>query len=469
MTEHAIAIARVSAGKQAEEDQEPGLRKYADSKDYTLDTVVRVHGKSAFHGRHVKHILAAVDKYVKKGNATVVIFRDVDRSSRQGAQATFDLRGTIIRAGARMEFSGQEYLNDQRNQEMLLGLLATAAREESETKSRRKLQGNGVKRTNGELIGRAPWGYDYVFDATGKIRVNIKPNALGAKWIPQIFDAAINGKSLTAICRMLDGVPSPQGNGLWDDATIRRLINRKTYYGLMRGNPNMEFDSLVTVEQWQQANLAVASRFKRGRGPSSLPPSFVKPFCGACYGIIRDEAPSGKSPMYRTTGNGKAYYTCKGHGPARKGCGGPGIPVTELDAAVDHVMRFEPQPHMTRKFVAGDDNSERLAAINEKIAAAFAAGNYPLMTQLSQEAAQIEPSKRKGTVELVDSGLTIGQHWQTLTPEGKRDELAAWTVIAGLETSKTSEVFVNHAQLGATVLSGRHGNVLVLLIKRDTI
>ena len=45
---------------------------------------------------------------------------------------------------------------------MLLGLLATAAREESETKSRRKLQGNGVKRNNGELIGRVPWGYDPV-------------------------------------------------------------------------------------------------------------------------------------------------------------------------------------------------------------------------------------------------------------------------------------------------------------------
>jgi hypothetical protein len=348
-------------------------------------------------------------------------------------------------------------------------MMFKAAEEESNNKQTRKLQGNDVKRAKGELIGRAPWGYDYVFDATGKIRVNIKPNALGRKWIPEIFTAAINGKSLASICRMLEGVPSPQGNGLWDDATIRRVIARKTYYGQMRGNPNMEFEALITVEQWKQANLAVASRFKRGRGPSSLPPSFVKPLCGACYGIKRVEAPSGKSPMYRTTGNGHTYYTCKGHGPARKGCGGPGIPVTDLDAAVDHVMSHEPRQHMTREFVAGDDTAERLEVVNEKIRVASESGDYLLVAQLGQEAAQIGPSKRKGSVKLVDSGLTVGQHWQTLDADGKREELASWTVIAGLATGKIADVFTNHASLGTTVLTGKHGNVLVLLVKRDTL
>ena len=266
---------------------------------------------------------------------------------------------------------------------------------------------------------------------------------------------------------MLRGVPSPQGNGLWDDATIRRLINRKTYYGQMRGNPNLDFEALVTVEQWQQANLAVASRFKRGRGPSTLPPSFVRPFCGACYGEVREGAPSGKSPMYRTTKCGHAYYNCKGHGPGQVVRRGPGIEVADLDAAVDATMGHNPKPHMTREFVAGDDNSERLAAINEKIGAAFAAGNYPLMTQLSQEAAEIGPSERKGSVKLVEDGLTVGQHWATLTLDEKRDELAAWTVVAGLETNKAVSEAVKRLEADQTAAVGAHDGVVVVLIKRS--
>jgi DNA invertase Pin-like site-specific DNA recombinase len=468
MGEHAIAIARVSAGKQDEEDQTPGLKTYAEQQGYTLDKVIPVHGRSAFTGKHVKHVLAAVDQYVRNGNATVVIFRHVDRSSRQGVFEGHDLIIQIMKAGARVEFSApdQQFLNKQPE---LLGIYFKMAQAESEVKRDRKLQGNDKKRTNGELIGRVPWGYDPVFDATGKIRVNIKPNALGKKWILAIFTAAINGKSLTAICRMLDGVPSPQGNGLWDDDTIRRLINRRTYYGQMRNNPNMVFEPLVSVEQWQQANLAVASRFKRGRGPSSLPPSFVKPLCGACYGIIREEAPSGKSPMYRTTGNGHAYYTCKGHGPARKGCGGPGIPVTDLDAAVDQTMAHNPKPHKTREFIAGDDNSERLEVVNEKIRLAAETGNYLLVAQLSQEAAQIGPSKRKGSMKLVDSGLTVGQNWQTLTLDEKRDELASWIVVAGLETNKAVSDAIERLQADQTAAIGVHDGVVVVLLKRDTI
>ena len=103
--EHVILIPRVSSGRQAEENQLPKLQEFADTMKYIVDAVIPIHGKSAFHGKHVKYVRAAINQYVKQGEATVVIFRDVDRQSRQGAQAAFDLRGEIIRAGGRMEFS----------------------------------------------------------------------------------------------------------------------------------------------------------------------------------------------------------------------------------------------------------------------------------------------------------------------------------------------------------------------------
>jgi DNA invertase Pin-like site-specific DNA recombinase len=463
MTEHAIAIARVSAGKQAEEDQEPGLRSYAERQGYELDAVIRVHGRSAFHGRHVKHILAAVDEHVKNGNATVVIFRHVDRSSRQGVYEGFRLVNKIMDAGARIEFSEQDWLNDRPE---FLGMMFKSAQEESNVKRDRKLQGNFKKRASGELVGRVPWGYDPVF--RDSIIVNIKPNALGKEWIPRIFGAAVDGKSLNTISEMLKGIPSPQGNGRWDDATVRRVIASTTYYGHMTGNPNMKFDALVSVELWKQANLAVTTRLKRGRGTVKLEPTLAKPYCAACWGVQREGAPSGKSPMYRKMKSGHAYYVCTGHGPGRKSCGGPSIKVHALDAAVDHVMSFEASPHLVREYVAGDDNAERRATINEKIRTAQEAGDYLLVAQLAQQAMEIGPTVRKGSTELRESGQTIGQHWQTLTPAEKREELASWTVIAGLEAAKVAAVFTNPEayNLGTTLLAGKHGNVLVLLAKQ---
>ena len=84
MQEHAIAISRVSSGRQREEDQTPGLTQYGERKGYILEAIIPINGKSAFHGKHLKHVQQAVEQYIKNGEATVVIFRDVDRSSRQG-------------------------------------------------------------------------------------------------------------------------------------------------------------------------------------------------------------------------------------------------------------------------------------------------------------------------------------------------------------------------------------------------
>jgi DNA invertase Pin-like site-specific DNA recombinase len=428
MSEHAIAIARVSAGKQREEDQRPGLVKFAEAQRYELDAVVEIHGRSAFHGKHLKQVRKAIEEHIRHGEATVVIFRDVDRSSRQGAQATYDLRGEIIRAGGRMEFSGQEYLNDQRNQDMLLGILATSAREESETKSRRKLQGNEVRAARGEVNGRPAWGYDLKLVNGRQILV---PNELGRTWIPVIFEAVVDGKSLRAVQTMLAGVPSPQGNGAWNEATIRRLIASPTYYGGRVGKGNMEYEALVSVELWQQANEAVKARIKRGRGTTEREPAMLRPICGACYGVERAGAPNGKSPMYRRSRFGHDYYVCSGQGPARKSCGTKNIPCDQLDAAVNRAMAKLQGPHYELAWIAGDDKAQRLADINEKIAATAKGGRYDLIPALSAEAADIssQPVRKARTVKR-KSGMTEGQHWATLDLAGKRDELSAWEIIA---------------------------------------
>ena len=266
--EHAILIPRVSTARQKEENQLPLMQVFAEARGYIVDAVVPISGKSAFHGKHLKQVLKAIDEHIRQGNATVVIFRDVDRQSRQGAQAAFDLRGEIIRAGGRMEFSGQEYLNEQRTQEMLLGLLATSAREESETKSRRTLQGNTAKASAGELTGKPSWGY--AVGLVDGLRILV-PTKLGRKWVPRIYGLAAEGKSLEYIRNLLsaEGVESPMKSKEWNVTGIRRLIVSPTYKGDRKGKGNMVYEPLVSAELWQVANTALKARqagFQAGKG-----------------------------------------------------------------------------------------------------------------------------------------------------------------------------------------------------------
>jgi DNA invertase Pin-like site-specific DNA recombinase len=427
--EHAIAIARVSAGKQKEEDQTPGLVKFSEMQGYILDHVEPIKGKSAFHGRQVKQIMAAVKKHVENGPATVVIFRHVDRSSRQGVFEGYKLITQIMDRGARVEFSApdQQFLNRQPE---LLGLYFKMAEAESEVKRDRKLQGNASRAARGEVNGRPAWGYD--FKIVNNLQILV-PNELGRKWIPEIFIAAANGKSLRFIQTMLKGVPSPQKNGLWNEATIRRIIASPTYYGERIGKGGMNYEPLVTFDLWQEANQAVTGRIKRGRGTVKREPALVRPICGACYGDKREGAPSGKSPMYRKSRFGHDYYVCTGHGPARKTCGTKNIPVGLFDAAVDDAMSKRSGPHIEIKRIPGDDRAKQLESINAQIDVLAKKNQYAQIAELSAKAAEIMSQQpvRKERIVKERSGMTEGQHWSTLTSlEEKRNELLKWEIIA---------------------------------------
>lgn len=446
--EHVILIPRVSTVRQKEENQLPLMQDFANTRGYITDAVIPINGKSAFHGRHLKQVLKAINEYIRQGNATVIIFRDVDRSSRQGAQATFDLRGEIIRAGGRMEFSGQEYLNDQRTQEMLLGLLATSAREESETKSRRTLQGNTAKALAGELTGKPSWGY-----TVGKVnglRILV-PNKLGREWVSRIYNLAAEGKSLEYIRNLLsaNNVESPMKSKEWNVTGIRRLIVSPTYKGDRKGKGNMVYESLVSAELWQVANTALKTRQTGFKTGERLVAALVKPYCGACWGILRDGAaknvkqpdgtiklvPTGKSPMYRHTsykyGRCYTYYICSGSGPAKQSCGAPAILESELDNAVNKIMSSDTRPHTVLDYIPGDDNAETIARLNDAIALAGREMNYTKVAELAAEAERVrQQPHRRGHAERRETGLTVGKNWDALNLAERREELSKWTVLA---------------------------------------
>lgn len=423
--EHCICIARVSKGKQRSEDQRPELTAYAERKGYTLDALVTVQGHSAFTGKQVKHIKAAVDQHVKNGDACVVVFRHVDRSSRQGTFEGHKLISYIHDAGARVEFSSQEFLNDQPG---LLGMFFEMAKQESKIKQDRSIQGHAVKRAKGEVIGKIPWGYDKVLDSRG-VQVGMVPSTLGREWIPRIFHAAINGSSLQTIAEMLQGIPTASGNKVWNVTGVRQLLIRTTYYGHMPSNPNLEYEPLITVEEFKAANAAMQARRDNGRGTVKHEAPLVRPVCGECLGVVRDGCPSGRSPMYVHRSKSFAYMRCMGHGPGRKSCGTPLVRVDALYDAVEHIMANDSRPHMTMQYFRGSDNSEAHEILLERMSAAQQSGDWLQVAQIAQEIAALGPVERKASAQYVPSGKTVGERWATLSPVEKRDEMGRWEVI----------------------------------------
>lgn len=433
MTEHALLVPRVSTKEQSEADSIPLMRAYAEQQGYKVHHVEPIHGKSAFHGRHLKQLHKAIQEHVINGPCTIIIFRDVDRSSRQGAQATFDLRGMIIKAGARMEFSGQTYLNDQRTQEMLLGLLATSAKEESETKSRRTKQGNTVKRANGELVGIPPWGYER---GTVDGKEILVPTEDGRKWVPVIYQACADGKSVAAIQRLLKGVHSPhRETGLWGDIIILRLIKNPTYCGMRPNKGNMQYEPLVDPDLWQEANAALKARTLTGRSTVKRETPLVKPLCGKCYGKQREGNPTGKSPMYIQ--GGRRLFYCRGTGPIRSGCNAIGIDPAELEQVVQEAMSVDMQPHYEGRWTPGDDKAQRSRILREQIAQAARDGQLDIIPELTQQALAIEAEQpREAAFVQHPTGMTVGEWWLSLSRDQQREELTKHEITAEVVTDK---------------------------------
>ena len=103
-----------------------------------------------------------------------------------------------------------------------------------------------------------------------------------------------------------------------------------------------------------------------------------------------------------------------------------------MEDTLDEAVKGDTRPHLVPEYTAGDDSAEQRAVINEKIRVAQETSDYMMVAQLAQEAMQIGPSVRKTSVKMVDSGMTTGQHWETLDREGKRDELLNRHVVAWL-------------------------------------
>jgi site-specific DNA recombinase len=139
-----------------------------------------------------------------------------------------------------------------------------------------------------------PTGYDKRADK------RLEPNA-EAPAIREAFLMRGAHKSLTEIARRLDETAPRPGAGRWTRSMVDRVIKNRVYRGEAYRGENVNPDAhpaIVTVAEWQAANLAPVRALPRGERPSLLG-GIVR--CAGCRYLLAPHnlASNTKTPVYR--------------------------------------------------------------------------------------------------------------------------------------------------------------------------
>jgi DNA invertase Pin-like site-specific DNA recombinase len=451
MSDRAGRWVRVSGDSQSEADQLPDIDSYCDAKGYTKGKPYEVHGKSAYKGAQDPDWLKVV-KDIEDREIDVVVCWMVDRLDRKNILHAIPMALKVLDAGGRIEFSEQPECNLDASSPTIDDEVKAfsdrihAANQESKIKSKRVLKAQRKRREAGSALGRAAWGYAIICDVCKKPpskpgckdhKKVFVPTANGRKYVPLIFARVTNGDSARDIAAWLtaEGVPTTRGNA-WNEGFIcTRLIKNPVYYGQRRNAGQLETEALVTYDQWLEANAALSSRGKPGRGTVVREKVLLSPTCGKCYGKPREGCKDGVSPMYRvfTGKNRESYYRCTGHGPQRKGCGFMRL-VRELDEDVTALILANNLPHIERVFIPGNDRSGEIGKLRQQAIDAYASGDKARFKVLDAKADELaELPSVAPHWEDREGVQTEGKYFEALSMSERREYLRSFRVIAGGE------------------------------------
>lgn len=231
-------------------------------------------------GRNVREQLAVWDRVEDAGGRIVVVREGIDTSTAHGRM----------------------------HRTILLGI-AEGEREQHTERFERRRQAA----TEGGIWQRRQTPRGYVRDP-GTRRLVI--DASGANQVRKAFTDRAAGVSLSQIARDL---------GMTTSGT-RQLLRNRVYLGELRVGRHVNaaaHEAIVSVEQWQAAQIAVAARPGRNDGPALLAGLVVCAGCGLTMSRTR-------------TGGNRVSYACRGHHSAGQ-CPSPAAITTRR---LDDVVAF---------------------------------------------------------------------------------------------------------------------------------
>jgi DNA invertase Pin-like site-specific DNA recombinase len=409
---------RVSTADQTEASQVPDVERHCQDRGYRIERRYELNDKSASKGERQ----GALDEMLtdmRDGTIKVLVCWHSDRIERRGVEAMFRLIRHIKDAGGRLESTKEPLLGtEDLTGEAATALTAVMSHQESVKKSDRQKISVTALKARGSVYNNVPWGFDIVGD---KYTKRIVPTELCRAIVPEIFARCINGDSLRTIAAWLDsaGIPTPRGNAHWNESTVRWTIRQRAYAGRLltrKGEPLARCEAVIPADVFDRANQALTTRPKRGAVNANRP-MLAKLRCARCG-----------SPMYRIfagkPGKKRVYYRCSGSGPQRKGCGNMvRLEPAETIVAV-RILLTSTEPHQIRRWVQGINWDAEIADVKQDMREAVETERFSELASLQATLADYRSRDAvPGHYTLFDTGLTVGDYFDSLDPEGQREYL----------------------------------------------
>jgi hypothetical protein len=268
-----------------------------------------------------------------------------------------------------------------------------------------------------------------------------------------IFQRCIDGDSCLTVAKWLVAEQVPTSTGKpWNEGSVRDLIKNGTYAGRRMRRPEKGDKSrkrttfqycpeaaVIDMDTWKRANDSLKNRDKRG--PSSPRTNLVKP------ALAKLRCLRCGSPMYRHEAwqsRSSFIYRCYGQAPQRKGCGN-NVPLTETELIVTGVIfTASTEPYRIKTWVKGKNWDAQIAdtvrSIHEldPMADDYDERHAALVAELREYRYKNEHEATPGRWDHVDTGQTVGEHFDALDAEGQR------------EFMKGHDIRVEAAALGAS-------------------
>jgi DNA invertase Pin-like site-specific DNA recombinase len=419
--EQAGVWVRVSTADQTEANQVPDIERHCAAHGYTIARRYELNDKSASKGAQQSY-QDQVFEDIRNGEFRVLVAWATDRVERRGPEALFGFIRKIKDAGGRIEFikdplAGTEDMSG----EAVTALAAVIDHQESVRRSERQRISVEAAKSRGALYSVIPWA---MATEGAKGHKQIVPTDLCRAVVPQIFDRCIEGMSLAQIAAWLDseGIPTRRGTERWSESTVRWIIRQQAYAGRWvnrKGETIQRCEAVVSPSTFDRAQAALKNREKKGPN-SKVPPLLAKVKCNRCG-----------SPMYRVRsgnpGNKRYYYRCYGRMPQRHGCGQM-VPLAQTDTIIiTRVFMTSTEPYRTRQWVEGTNYDDEISDIKQTIREVADAERFEELPELQAKLAELrrknEEEATAGHYEYTDTGITVGDYFDSLDLDGKREYL----------------------------------------------
>lgn len=302
---------RVSTQEQASEgysisEQTDRLRKYAEAMKWN----VKFYTDGGFSGANMERpALQNLIKDVKAGLIDKVLVYKLDRLSRSQKDTLYLIEDVFLANNCDFVSMNENFDTSSPFGRAMIGILAVFSQLEREQIKERMTMGLEARAKEGKFHGSAvsPIGYDYI---DGELVIN----DFERMQVEQIFQMYLKGSSPNTIVEHLNNKGLTHKYGKWNRKTVKAVLSRKTYLGLIEHKGNIyqgNHEPIISQELFDAVQLVKKDKsrdFLNGKR-NGLVVSYLGGLlcCAQCGAKYSKETKYHKS---KETSKPYEYYVC---------------------------------------------------------------------------------------------------------------------------------------------------------------